>query len=124
MSKVIEELKKNNNIEPPQWASFVKTGAFKERPPLNDDWWYERVASVLRKVRKYGPIGTNKLSKYYGGRRKSGFKPTRKYDGSRNILRKSLQQLEAAGYIKHSKERPGPGKIITKEGKELLKKEE
>lgn len=121
MSKVLEELKKNKNIEPPVWAPFVKTGANKQRAPVEEDWWFVRVESILKKVANYGPIGTNKLSKYYGGRRNRGHKPEKRYKGSRNIIRKSLQQLEKAGLIKDVKE-PKCGKVLTKEGRELLNK--
>ncbi len=121
MSKLVEELKKNKEIKAPEWSEFVKTGAHKQRPPVNPDWWFVRAASVLGKVKKFGPVGTNNLAKQYGGRKNRGHKPERKYSGSRNIVRKCLQQLEKAGYIKQVKE-PKSGKIITKEGSELLKR--
>ncbi len=121
MSKLAEELKKVKEIEAPTWAAFVKTGAHKERTPSQDDWWHLRSASLLLKIQKYGPVGTNKLSKQYGGRKNRGYKPDIKYAGSRNIIRKSLQQLEKAGLIKQVKD-PKSGKVLTKKGKELLGK--
>jgi len=121
MSKLVAEVEKMKEVQAPDWAIFVKTGAHKERPPVQDNWWFIRVASVLNKVNKFGPVGTNRLSKQYGGRKNRGVKPERKYAGSRNIIRKALQQLEAAGLIKQVKE-PTSGKILTKKGKELLKK--
>ena len=42
--KAAEELKKIPEIKAPSWAQFVKTGMHKERPPVNDDWWYMRFA--------------------------------------------------------------------------------
>ncbi len=121
MNKVIEALKKEKEIAPPEWAPFIKTGAHKERPPVDSDWWYIRAASVLRKVYFRGPIGVNRLSKLYGGRKNRGNKPERKYRGSRSVLRKILQQLEKAGLVTHV-DKPQKGKIITKKGRELLKK--
>jgi len=35
---------------PPEWSKFVKTAVHKQRAPINKDWWYYRMASVLRKV--------------------------------------------------------------------------
>ena len=119
--KLIKEISKVKEIKAPSWAAFVKTGAHKQRPPVNENWWQVRAASVLSKVNKYGPIGTNRLAKFYGGRKNRGHKPDKKYNGSRNIIRKCLQQLESAGLIK-SNESGRAGKIITKEGKDLLKK--
>lgn len=121
MNKLIDEIKKVKEVQAPDWAVFVKTGAQKERPPVNADWWEIRAASILKKVNKYGPIGANKLAKIYGGKKNRGHKPDKKVIGSRNIPRKILQQLEKAGLIKQVKE-PAAGKVITKKGNELLKK--
>lgn len=121
MNKLVDQLKNMKEVQAPEWAVFVKTGTSKVRPPQNPDWWVVRVASVLSKVNKYGPIGTNRLSKAYGGKKNRGHRPEKKFDGSRNIVRKSLQQLEAAGLIKQVKE-PTAGKVLTKKGKELLNK--
>ncbi len=121
MNKLVEELKKYKEIKIPEWGFYVKTSASKERPPVQEDWWHIRAASLLMKIKYKGPIGVNRLSKYYGGRKNRGFKPERKYPGSRNIIRKILQQLEKAKLIKPS-EGVKKGKILTKEGKELIKK--
>ncbi len=123
MSKLVSEIEKVKEIKAPEWAKFVKTGAHKERPPVQENWWQIRAAAVLKKVEKFGPVGTNKLAKQYGGRKNRGHKTEVKYDGSRNIARKILQQLEAAGLIKQTTV-PKAGKIVTKKGKEMIKKTE
>ena len=119
MDKLIETLSKEKSIQAPQWAPFVKTGVHKERPPVQDNWWIIRSASVLRKVAKYGPIGTNNLAKLYGGRQNRGYKPDIKKSASRNIIRKVLQQLEQAELI-HANKEGKAGKILTPKGKKLL----
>lgn len=119
MNKLVEEIKKHKQIVAPEWAPFVKTGANKERPPVQTDWWHIRAASILKKVNKFGPVGTNNLAKQYGGRRNRGHKPDRKVSASRNIIRKCLQQLEQSGLIKHQTT-PKVGKVISAEGKALL----
>jgi small subunit ribosomal protein S19e len=121
MDKLIAELKKVKEISAPEWAPFVKTGASKERPPQNPEWWVVRSASLLNKINNYGPIGTNRLSKAYGSRKNRGVKPEKKYNGSRNIIRKCIQQLEAAKLIKQV-DTPRAGKMVTKEGREMLKR--
>ncbi len=123
MSKLVEEISKVKEVVAPDWAVFVKTGAHKERPPVQDNWWQLRAASVLLKVNKYGPVGVNRLAKQYGGRKNRGHKPEKKYAGSRNIVRKVMQQLEKAGLVQANKT-GSAGKVLTKKGKELIKKVE
>ena len=120
--KTAEELKKIPEIKPPAWAAFVKTGMHKERPPVNDDWWYMRAASVLRIVYRLGPIGVSKLRTKYGGKKNRGHKKEHFYKGSGSILRKSLQQLEKAGFIKFAEKGVHKGRIITPKGKSFLDK--
>ena len=122
IEKASEELKKNENIKPPEWAIYVKTGRHKERVPIKNDWWYTRTASVLRTIYKYGPIGVSKLRVKYGGKKRRGHKPPRFYPGSGNIIRKALQQLEKAGFLKKDEKSKYKGKSITPQGKSFLDK--
>jgi len=119
--KLVAEVKAIKEVVAPVWTPFVKTGVSKERPPMNPDWWFVRTASILCKIKKYGPIGTNGLAKQYGGRKDRGHKPNKKASGSRNITRKCVQQLEAAGLVKQITS-PKAGKVISKEGNEFLKR--
>ena len=122
VSKAAEELKKIPEIRAPEWAPFVKTGMHKEKPPFNNDWWYVRIASVLRTVYRLGPIGVSKLRAKYGGKKNRGVKKEHFYKGSGNILRKSLQQLEKAGFVKFAEKGRHKGRIITPKGKSFLDK--
>jgi len=122
VEKAAEELKKLSEIKPPEWATFAKTGAHKERPPAEKDWWYKRVASVLRVIYKLGPIGVSKLRTKYGGKRNRGVKPGTFYKSSGNILRKVLQQLEKEGLVKQLEKEKRKGRIITPKGKSFLDK--
>lgn len=118
IKKTAEHLKKE--IKQPSWAAFVKTGAHKQRPPDNPDWWYIRAAAILRKIYVLGPVGTNKLSTKFGGRQKRGVLPERTRSGSRNIIRKVLQQLEGQGYIKQVAKGVRKGRILTPKALKLL----
>lgn len=122
VERAAEELKKVKAIEPPEWAAYVKTGVGRERPPANDDWWYHRSASILKTVCKLGPIGVNKLRTKYGGKKRRGMQPPIFALGSGNIIRKSLQQLEKAGFIKHNEKGVHKGKTITPQGKLFLER--
>lgn len=118
ISKAVEQLKKE--IKAPSWASFVKTGVHKQRPPDNPDWWYVRAAAVLRKVYILGPVGTNKLATKFGGRRKRGVMPEVTRSGSRNIIRKVLQQLEKSGYIIQATKGAHKGRVLTPKALKLF----
>lgn len=111
-------------IKSPEWSMFVKTGAGKERPPMELDWWYYRAASVLRRVYLTGPIGVNKLKTKYSSKKNRGHKPERMYDGSGKIIRTILQQLEEAQLIEKIKKGLRKGRKITNKGISLLEKNE
>nr|WP_319375160.1 30S ribosomal protein S19e [uncultured Methanoregula sp.] len=101
--RTAEELKKRKEIVPPAWAAFAKTGVHKEMPPEDPDWWFTRAAAVLRRVYVDGPIGIERMRSFYGGKKNRGSRPNAFRKGSGSVLRKSLQQLEAAGLIIHDK---------------------
>lgn len=122
VQKAAEELKKIPEIKPPVWAPFVKTGVHKERPPVNNDWWYLRTASVLRTIYRLGPVGVSKLRAKYGGKKNRGVKKEHFYKGSGSIMRKSLQQLEKAGFVKFAEKGVHKGRVITPKGKSFLDK--
>ena len=110
---------KNNvdAVKPPEWASYVKTGVHSQRPPQNNEWWYIRSASLLRKVYIKGPIALVHLSSEYGGRKRFGVKPKHVRKGSRSIVRLALQQLQTAGLVNILKPR---GRIVTPTGRKVL----
>ncbi|MBS3097854.1 30S ribosomal protein S19e [Candidatus Woesearchaeota archaeon] len=122
IEKIAEELKKIEAIKPLPWASYVKTGVHKERPPIRKDWWYIRAASLLRAIYKLGPIGVSKLRTKYGGKKSSGVKTEHFYKGSGSIIRKILQQLEKAELVKKEAKKVHKGRLITQKGKSLLDK--
>jgi small subunit ribosomal protein S19e len=115
--KTAEKLKEIDTINPPEWADFVKTGRHTERAPLQDDWWYTRAASVLRKIYMKGPMGSSKLAAEYGGFADRGAKPNKAVKGSRSIARKCLMQLESSGLVINEK---GKGRTISPKGQSLL----
>ena len=118
-----DRLEANDKINQPDWAEFVKTGAHKERPPVQKNWWFLRSAAILRKVGRMGPIGVNHLSQAFGGPKNRGSAPNRATAGSRHVIRSSLQQLEDAGLVASRHNAAGTvnmGRILTAEGQKLL----
>ncbi len=118
VTKLADKLKSVKEIQPPEWAKFVKTGAHVERIPQQEDWWYIRAASVLRRVYVDGPVGVGRLRTWYGGRKNFGHSPEHHVDAGGAIIRKVLQQLESAGLIKKDKS----GRVVTSKGQSILEK--
>ncbi len=116
VERLAERLKEFDEIEPPEWAKYVKTGRHKERPPEDPDWWYVRASSVLRRLYIDGPVGVERLRTYYGGRQDRGARPERFRKGSGAIIRRILQQLEEAGLVEKTDE----GRVLTPEGRSLV----
>lgn len=122
IGKVAEELKKNGAIKTPEWAMLAKTGAHTARPPTQPDWWYLRAAALLRKIAVRGPVGTEKLRVVYGGRKRRGHKPAEFRKAGGSAIRKVLQQLQTAGYVKYKDKGIKKGRIITPQGLSFLDK--
>jgi len=119
IQKLAKYLKENvDAVTPPAWTNVAKTGTHVQLQPQNPDWWYVRCASILRKIYVHGPIGIQKLRADYGGRNSKGVKPKHATKAGGSIVRKALQQLEAAGYIEIMKTR---GRRATPTGRKILK---
>lgn len=117
LARLKEELKKLNELQPPQWSHFVKTGVHKERLPEQPDWWYARAASLLRRIYIDGPVGISRLRSYYGGRQNRGQAPEHFRKAGGKILRTILQQLEQAGLVRKIERR---GRKLTQKGAAML----
>ena len=64
ISRLSDYIKGNiDEVQPPQWAAYAKTGSHVERAPHDPDWWYVRTASMMRKLYINGPIGISTLRK-------------------------------------------------------------
>ena len=121
-SDLIDRLAKHlkeevDEINPPAWTLFAKTGVHTQRPPTNPNWWFVRSASVLRKIYVKGPIGIELLRQEYGGRIDKGVKPEHAAKGSGSIIRNIIRQLSKAGLVKTYRTQ---GRVVTNEGRRLL----
>ncbi|HDR53575.1 MAG TPA: 30S ribosomal protein S19e [archaeon] len=115
-AEVAADLKKR--IQMPEWAHFVKTGLSRQKAPTQEDWWWMRAASLLRRICIDGPVGVNRLRTFYGGRKDRGSRPEKTCQGSGKILRTILKQLETQKLVK-----PTPkGRVLTPEGQSYLDK--
>jgi small subunit ribosomal protein S19e len=117
LETISQDLKKENTVQAPAFAAYVKSGAHAERAPQNEDWYFVRCASILYRVFKDGPVGTESLRTYYGGRKARGSKPHEHRKASGKIIRLALQQLEKSKLIITSKT---GGRMITPAGQKYL----
>ncbi len=120
ITNVAKELK--TIIKQPEWTPFAKTGASRERPPSDKDWFFTRAASILRHVSIKGPIGVQKLRVKYGGRKNMGVAPDKFYPGSGSVIRKALIELDKAGLTKQAEKGVHKGRVVTPKGAKLLAK--
>ncbi|MEJ2249257.1 MAG: 40S ribosomal protein S19 [Candidatus Lokiarchaeota archaeon] len=117
---VAEKLRDYSEIQPPEGSKYWKTAYYKELAPLDhENFWWIRCASILRKVRKYGPIGVNKLRKQYGGRNRKNRGLNHSFKASGKIIRVALQQLEDANLLMTTEKE---GRKLTPEGVSLLER--
>ena len=104
--------------EPPKYTLYVKSGAGRERPPDNPDFWYERSAAILRQVYINGPVGVERLRVRYGNKKKHVVHRKHFTKAGGSIIRDSLEALEAAGFVKKTKK----GRVIDSKGISFLDK--
>lgn len=112
-------LKKVPEFEAPEWVAFVKTGTSRERPPVAEDFWYTRAASVLRQLYIKGVLGVGKLRSRYGSRKDRGGKPDDFRKAGGKIIRVILQQAEKAGLVERMN-RMQHGRRLTTNGRDFL----
>ena len=111
------EFKTGGKVTVPAWALYARTGVHTEKAPEQADWWYIRLAAVLRKVYVTGPIGSSRLAAEFGGKRDGGSAPSHPRKGSGSVTRECLQQLEALGLVTKAET---AGRKVTSAGRKLL----
>lgn len=116
--KLAEALKSVEEFKKPEWVNFVKTSAHKKRPTSDEEFWYNRAASILRQLYVKGAVGVERLRTRYGGRKNRGQKQAEFRKAGGKIIRVILQQAEAAGFVEKDKK----GRKLTEKGKEFLEK--
>ena len=118
IERITEIFKKDERIKVPDWTRYLKAGVHREKKWETTDWFYRRLASTLRKISVYGPIGISRLSSEYGGRVDAGSKRYHPGNGSRFIIRHTIKTLEELGYVKTEKR----GRSLTPQGTSLVEK--
>jgi small subunit ribosomal protein S19e len=114
-----EALKGIKGLETPEWVLIVKSGVSRERVPSSPDFWYVRMASVLRQLYINGVVGVEKLRTRYGGKKNRGMRKAKFKKSSGKMLRVMLQKCEAAGLVEKV-EGQQFGRRLTEKGRKFL----
>jgi small subunit ribosomal protein S19e len=94
----------------------VKSGSHRERLPQQPDFWYIRLAAILRNLYVHGNTGVGTLRSHFGAKKMRGVRPEHKRKSGGSIIRKGMQSLEVAGLVTKKKK----GREISAAGKKLL----
>ena len=89
-----EFLKRQPKFDVPKWHDIVKTGTLKEYSPYDEDWFFVRSASILRKVYMRNGVGVGALRRIYGKAKNRGVRPEHFSKAGGAIIRSILQNLE------------------------------
>ena len=107
---------KEMKLQKPAFVGLVKSGAHAQRPPQSPEFWFFRCASILRQAYVNQVIGTNRLRRHYGGRKRSGVKPEHHKPSGGSTIRKAMQALERAGLLVKNK----AGRSLSAKGRKLV----
>lgn len=119
VANLAQALKEMPEFQVPEWATLVKSGVSKQRPPEDDNFWFIRSASILRQIYIKGVVGVNRLRTRYGDRKNRGSQPARFRKASGKIIRTILQQSEKAGIVEKISNQQH-GRRLTNKGREFL----
>jgi len=103
-------------IPAPAWVGTVKSGSHRERMPQQKNFWYVRLAAILRNAYVNGSVGVSSLRTHFGGKKIRGVRPEKKRKAGGAMIRKGMQALEKAGLLTKRKK----GREISAAGKKLL----
>merc|ERR1712080_761341 len=111
-----EFIKRQPKFDVPKYHDIVKTGVIKEFAPYDEDWFYVRSTSILRKVYLRKGTGVGALKKWYGGSNGThrGTRKAHFTTASGAIIRKAMLELEKLEMMEHSCD---GGRVITSKGR-------
>jgi len=105
----------------PTGSNSPRAAPARRLPPKQEDFWYVRSASLLRKVAQNEPIGIERLATEYGSKKRGSnrysVRPGEHEGGSRKLIRASLQALEEDGLVTTA---AGEGRRISDDGEAFL----
>ncbi|MDE1845858.1 MAG: 30S ribosomal protein S19e [Candidatus Micrarchaeota archaeon] len=116
--KKTSEMLKDKGMAKPEYTSFVKSGAGKERVPADPDFYFVRAASLLRQVYINGPVGIARMRTRYGTRKLHTIHRHHHFRSGGSVIKDAFDSLEKLNYVKKTPK----GRVITPTGKSFLDK--
>ncbi|EZG79925.1 putative 40S ribosomal protein S19 [Gregarina niphandrodes] len=96
IKKCARHLKDSGFFEIPKWAEYAKSGCSRELSAHDDDFFYIRAASILRKMAfNAKECGVGRLAHVYGGSQNRGVQPCHHRMASRKVIRYCIRQLQS-----------------------------
>ncbi|RLG14762.1 MAG: 30S ribosomal protein S19e [Candidatus Nanohalarchaeota archaeon] len=120
IDKLINQMALNlqkEKITVPSWINMAKTGISRQKIPSDTNWWYFRMASILRQI-SINQIGVSRLRTKYGSRQNRGYAPEKFKKAGGNNIRKAMQELEKLELVERSQK----GRKLTLKGKNYIEK--
>jgi small subunit ribosomal protein S19e len=105
-------------LKKPGFVGMVKSGSQAERPPEQEEFWWVRSASILRKIYINSSMGVNKLRREYGDKKRRGVRPAHFALAGGKTNRVALQELEKLGLLKKGEK--GKGRVLTPAGVKFM----
>ncbi|KAM0681100.1 Rps19ep [Glugoides intestinalis] len=116
VAAIKETLKNMSEIELPKNHDLIKTSHGKQYSPEDPNWFYTRMASVVRAAMRKGSVSLKGLARKYSCRKNAGVRPSRYSKGSDFVIQSAIEQLVKIGWFSFSNKKD----VLTKTAKEVL----
>lgn len=106
-----------NRVALPQDYDIIKTGEGRELAPNDDDWYYMRMAAVVRQIAKNGAVTSEFLASRYGCVKNRGCRPSKYVPAYREIGDSVLENLKNMGWVDLSNTKD----MLTEQGRTVVR---
>lgn len=111
-----ETLKSKNDIKLPENYDLIKTSHGKQYSPEDPNWFYVRMASIVRTVMCKGSVSLKTLARKHSCRKNGGVRPSRYAKASDFVNASAVEQLIKIGWFNFQSKND----ILTSNAKEVL----
>ncbi|ADM12650.1 40S ribosomal protein S19 [Encephalitozoon intestinalis ATCC 50506] len=109
-------LKSTNKVVPIKDHDIMKTGEGREQAPIDEDWYFTRMASIVRQISIRGTVTPEYLANKYGSSKNRGCRPSKYVGAYPEIGISVLENLKNMGWINDH-----PQDMLTEKGKTVVK---
>ena len=115
--KAIEStLKSNKDIKLPKDHDVIKTGSGRQYSPDSPDWFYTRMAAIVRLAMRKGKVSLKGLCARFGCRKNRGVRPSGATRSSPFVNEAAIKELISIGWFDFANKED----ILTPRAKEIL----